>query len=115
MKALKFTKAHEKILHEQAIDADRPGPVLRDFRMVLDFIGPQGVKAAGKYNLLSLDAIAELPVLLGQSITLVYDFGDNWRFDVKLEAIEPPGAKIKTPMILEEHGRAPEQYPNWDE
>ncbi len=59
--------------------------------------------------------LGELPVGPGQSMTLVYDFGDNWRFDVKLEAIEPPEVKIKPPRILESHGRAPEQYPGWDE
>jgi hypothetical protein len=59
--------------------------------------------------------IGEWPLEPGQSMKLVYDFGDNWEFDVRLEKIEPPGAKIKAPRILERHGKAPEQYPNWDE
>ncbi len=49
---------------------------------------------------------------------LTYDFGDNWRFDVKLVRIDPPDArskKARKPRILESHGKAPEQYPNWDE
>ena len=46
---------------------------------------------------------------------LVYDFGDNWEFNVELERAEPPGARIKAPSILERHGKAPEQYPRWDE
>ena len=33
---------------------------------------------------------------------------------VKLERIEPPGAKIKAPRILENHGKSPEQYPDSD-
>ena len=44
---------------------------------------------------------------------LTYDFGDNWRFDVKLERIEPAG-RIKKPRIVESHGKAPEQYPQWE-
>lgn len=60
-------------------------------------------------------AISELPLAPGQSMTLVYDFGDNWHFGVLLEAIEPPGVKIKAPRILEKHGQAPEQYPSWDQ
>jgi hypothetical protein len=43
-----------------------------------------------------------------------FDFGDNWRFDIKLERIEPPGAELKAPAILEEHGKPPEQYPYSD-
>ncbi len=58
--------------------------------------------------------IGTLPLEPGQAMDLVYDFGDNWQFTVKLERIEPPGRKTKA-RILETHGKAPEQYPNWDE
>ena len=50
----------------------------------------------------------------GQTMEFLFDFGDDWRFDVKLERIEPPGAKIKAPAILEKHGKSPEQYPDSD-
>ena len=55
--------------------------------------------------------IGTLPLEPGQTMELQYDFGDNWHFTVKLERIEPPGAKAKKPRILESHGKAPEQYP----
>ncbi len=58
--------------------------------------------------------IGTLPLDPGQTMELVYDFGDNWKFTVNLERIEPPGAKIKAPRILEKHGKAPEQYPGSD-
>ncbi len=51
MKIRKLTTNQEQALCKQVIDADQPGPVLRDFRVLLDFLGTQGVKAAGKYNL----------------------------------------------------------------
>lgn len=54
--------------------------------------------------------IGELLLEPGQSMQFHYDFGDNWRFDVKLERIEPTDAKIKAPKILERHGKSPEQY-----
>jgi len=47
-------------------------------------------------------------------MNLVYDFGDNWQFDVKLERIDPPNKRMKKPRVLEKHGKAPEQYPRWD-
>ena len=59
--------------------------------------------------------IGTLPLEPGQTMQLLYDFGDNWQFTVKLERIEPPGARIKAPRILEKHGPAPEQYPRWEE
>jgi hypothetical protein len=59
--------------------------------------------------------IGKLPLEPGQSMELLYDFGDCWRFTVTLERIEPIGARGKAPSIRERHGRAPEQYPQWDE
>jgi hypothetical protein len=59
--------------------------------------------------------IGELPLEPGQSMTLTYDFGDSWRFDVKLESIDPAGRRLKKPRILDSHGEAPEQYPRWDD
>ena len=59
--------------------------------------------------------IGTLPLEPGQTMELVYDFGDNWKFTIKLERIDPPSGKNKAPRILESHGKAPEQYPNWDE
>jgi hypothetical protein len=55
-----------------------------------------------------------LPLEPGQSINLVYDFGDNWKFTVKLERIDPLPTPLKLPAVLEAHGEAPQQYPNWD-
>jgi len=60
-------------------------------------------------------SIETLPLEPGQTMELTYDFGDNWRFTVKLDRIDPPDPKLKTPRILESHGKAPEQYPDWDD
>jgi Plasmid pRiA4b ORF-3-like protein len=57
-------------------------------------------------------AIGDVPLEAGQTMEFHFDFGDDWRFDVKLERIEPPGAKIKAPAIQERHGESPEQYPD---
>jgi hypothetical protein len=58
--------------------------------------------------------VGELPLEPGQSMDFLFDFGDNWRFTVKLERVEPRGAR-KRPRILERHGKAPPQYPSWDD
>lgn len=58
--------------------------------------------------------IGDLAVQPGESIKLIYDFGDNWHFDVRLESIDPSKPKGKLPRVIEKHGKAPEQYPAWD-
>jgi Plasmid pRiA4b ORF-3-like protein len=59
--------------------------------------------------------IGKLPLQPKDRMTLTYDFGDNWEFVVKLEGIEPPARRKKLPRLLEKHGVAPEQYPEWED
>ncbi len=65
-----FTKHHEQYLREQVITAEQPGPILSDFRVLLDFLGPKGVETAGKYNLLPLKFIGELDRCLSRPLHL---------------------------------------------
>lgn len=60
-------------------------------------------------------AIGEIPLRPGASMEYLFDFGDMWRFDVKLEEINAEDTRIKKPKILEKHGQAPPQYPDIDE
>jgi len=57
--------------------------------------------------------VGELPLQPGDRMIFLFDFGDNWEFDVQLEEIQPPNAKIKKPKILKRYGEAPSQY--WNE
>lgn len=60
-------------------------------------------------------ALGEIPLRPGASMEYLFDFGDEWRFDVKLERIDPADGRNKKPKLLEEHGEAPPQYPNMEE
>ena len=59
--------------------------------------------------------IKDLPLRIGETMEYVFDFGDYWQFTVELEKIEPPNPKFKRAKILESHGKAPEQYPDWED
>ncbi len=59
--------------------------------------------------------VQEVPLRVGASMTFLFDFGDNWQFSVHLECIDPVDPQLKNPNVLEEKGKAPEQYPTWDE
>jgi len=58
--------------------------------------------------------IGDLPLEPGNTMTFLYDFGDNWEFGVHLEQIDPPDRRRRKPVVLESRGKAPEQYPDWD-
>ena len=55
-------------------------------------------------------AIGYLPLQEGESMPFQYDFGADWRFNVKLEKIAPPDPEISSPFIVESHGEAPPEY-----
>ncbi len=51
----------------------------------------------------------------GQTMKFCFDFGDAWRFLVRLDRIQAPDASIRSSKVIESHGKPPKQYPDWDE
>ena len=45
-------------------------------------------------------------------IGFLFDFGDQWEFDIQTESVNV-GSAIGKPQVLEKHGKAPEQYGGW--
>lgn len=58
--------------------------------------------------------IGDLALYAGQTMTFLFDFGDDWKFNITFERLETE-MEIDGPVLLEEHGEAPEQYESWDE
>jgi hypothetical protein len=50
----------------------------------------------------------------GQRIAYVFDFGDEWRIDLRLKIIVASDGGVY-PRIIERGAEAPPQYPDWDE
>ncbi len=58
--------------------------------------------------------IGDLGLSPGRKFRYLFDFGDSWMFDIVLEEIREGEKAPKEPKVLEEHGKAPEQYPEWE-
>jgi hypothetical protein len=58
--------------------------------------------------------VGDVPLRVGQTMTFLFDFGDQWEFAVTLEEVDSDRA-IRKPRLLETHGPSPEQYPTWDD
>jgi hypothetical protein len=58
--------------------------------------------------------IADLPLTVGSVMEYLFDFGDNWEFQLQLEEIKPD-PRDNYGEIIASKGKAPEQYPDWDE
>jgi hypothetical protein len=59
--------------------------------------------------------VGDLPLAEGASMLYVFDFGDWWEFDVQLETVQASALQLDHATILESHGAAPPQYPDWED
>ena len=60
--------------------------------------------------------LGELPISEGDTITMLYDFGDDWEFHIKLEQISDEPSRRTGPEVVKRSGTAPKQYmdDDWD-
>lgn len=54
--------------------------------------------------------IGDLSLPVGSNIVYNYVLGDNWRFGVTLERVDPPNPRQSGAKTIERHGRSPAQY-----
>ncbi len=47
-------------------------------------------------------------------MTMIFDYGDSWHFNIKLEEINP-SAKTDRPRVVAKAGKPPDQYGREDE
>lgn len=57
--------------------------------------------------------LGHLPLEQGSELVFHYDFGDDWRFQIVVETATTEKSRLKAPKIVERHGMAPKQYPDW--
>lgn len=60
-------------------------------------------------------SIGGLSLEPGASMEFLFDFGDDWRFDVQLEEVDPSASRLKKPKVIAAHGKPPAQYEDWAE
>jgi len=51
----------------------------------------------------------------GRVFGYVFDFGDDWRHRIDVEAIERAPAREKFPRVIKRVGKSPPQYPELDD
>jgi hypothetical protein len=59
--------------------------------------------------------IGDLDLLVNQSILYLFDFGDEWTFDVNLIDIRTDEPLLPEAKITGEKGESPEQYPYYED
>ncbi len=54
--------------------------------------------------------LGDVPLPEGGVMTFHFDYGDDWKFAVKLEEVSPKVSKLKRPKVTAKEGRPPAQY-----
>lgn len=57
--------------------------------------------------------MGEASLYKGQKIMYLYDFGDEWEFDITLDDINNNDVLPIKPEVIESKGQSPEQYSEW--
>jgi cephalosporin-C deacetylase-like acetyl esterase len=58
--------------------------------------------------------LEQLNLQLGQEFMYLFDYGDEWRFKVRVHALHPDASDEEYPRVVKSVGEAPEQYPDWE-
>ena len=98
------------VLHDESLTPEekreRLGPV---WDLIIDAIltrlGPGDVRAT---------TLESLNLERGRKFLYLFDFGDEWRFQVRVHAINPDAPAGEYPRVVESVGEAPVQYGTWD-
>lgn len=54
--------------------------------------------------------VGELPLYAGMTLQFRYDFGADWRFELKVEAVASQEHACSKPKIIAQNGKPPKQY-----
>ncbi len=61
------------------------------------------------------EPISSVDLNVGSLLRYHFDFGDDWKYNVKVKAIGEPDANEKYPKVIQKVGASPPQYPNADD
>ena len=50
-----------------------------------------------------------------QNFLYIFDYGDEWRFNIEVYEMKNEGNEECSPTIIESKGERPQQYPDYDE
>jgi hypothetical protein len=99
------------VLKDESLSAEekreRLGP-LWDLLLdaLLDSLGPGDVRET---------TLESLGLERGREFLYIFDYGDEWRFRVRVHAINPDASEGDYPRIVQSVGEAPEQYGSWED
>lgn len=85
------------------------GPAPTEYAAPFMFEEPDPFETRRRFNA-ARTRLDTLGLRVGQQFEYLFDFGDSWWHEVKVEQVGPVVAGRRYPEIVEKHGRSPAQY-----
>lgn len=85
------------------------GPTPREYAAPFMFEEPDPRGTQRRFNA-ARTRLDTLGLRVGQQFEYLFDFGDSWWHEVKVERVEPVVSGRRYPEIVEKQGRSPAQY-----
>ena len=88
----------------------KPGACKEKYTLFADIGEDASEGDRGVYTTMLLDVFQPKKKLI-----FLFDYGDDWRFDVTCKSIEERTSNFRKPKILNPNGTPPIQYPDMDD
>ena len=76
-----------------------------------EFITEEEKRGPGDVRTTTLESLG---LEIGKTFLYLFDYGDEWRFKVRVHAIDLNAPEDEYPKVVQSVGQAPSQYPDWD-
>jgi hypothetical protein len=74
-----------------------------------------GTDSKPKSNSVKHAKIGDVFTEVKQKMQFVFDYGDEWRFEIEVRRFGEKEVGVEYPRVLVKKGESPEQYPEYDE
>lgn len=76
-----------------------------------DFIAEEKANAPGDVRTTTIESLG---LEIGKTFMYLFDYGDSWKFKVRVHDIDLNAPEDEYPKVVQSVGKAPSQYPDWD-
>jgi len=76
-----------------------------------EFIAKEKERGPGDVRTTTIESLG---LEIGKTLLYLFDYGDEWRFNVRVHAIDLNAPEDEYPKEVQSVGQAPSQYPDWD-
>lgn len=105
-----YERRLEEVAHQQGVSVEELKERIKLWNEI-----SQEVEAEEHAHDVRRVTLQELQLEAGREFAYVFDYGDEWRFTLRVHAVNPDAPDEHYPRVVQRLGRSPRQYPQMGE